>query len=59
MAKPIQPRAIKAVSLFRLAVSGVRGSRDVNGSFKGLDLDEKVLRNIYYKSAMKWYPGML
>ena len=34
-------------------------SPNVNGSFKGLYLDETVLRNIYYENAMKWYPGML
>ncbi|MCK4465204.1 MAG: amidohydrolase family protein, partial [Bacteroidales bacterium] len=33
-------------------------SPNVNGSFKGLDLDEKVLRKIYYENAMKWYPGI-
>ncbi len=34
-------------------------SPNVNDPFKGLDLDEKVLRNIYYENAMKWYPGFL
>lgn len=34
-------------------------SPNVNDPFKGLDLDEKVLRKIYYENAMKWYPGFL
>lgn len=33
-------------------------SPNVNGPFKGLDLDEKVLRKIYAENAMKWFPGL-
>ena len=33
-------------------------SPSVSGSFKGLYLDEKVLKKIYYENALKWYPGM-
>lgn len=33
-------------------------SRRVNKGFKGLGLDEKVLRKIYYENTMKWYPGV-
>ncbi|NOY37306.1 MAG: amidohydrolase family protein [Chlorobi bacterium] len=34
-------------------------SPNVNGSFKGLNLNEKVLRKIYFLNAKKWYPGIL
>jgi len=33
-------------------------SPNVDGSFRGLALDEKVLRKIYYANAQKWYPGI-
>jgi hypothetical protein len=32
-------------------------SPNVNGPFKGLGLDEKVLRKIYAENALNWYPG--
>lgn len=28
----------------------------VNGSFKGLKLDRKIIDKIYYRNAIKWYP---
>ena len=31
-------------------------SPNVNGSFRGLKLDEDVLRKIYYSNALKWFP---
>jgi len=31
-------------------------SPNVNGSFKGLALDDDVLRKIYYTNAIQWYP---
>ena len=31
---------------------------NVDGSFKGLDLDEDVLRKIYHTNAINWYPGI-
>jgi predicted TIM-barrel fold metal-dependent hydrolase len=33
-------------------------SPNLNSPFKGLDLDEKVLRKIYAENAMKWFPGL-
>lgn len=33
-------------------------SPKVNGSFKGLDLEEDVLRKIYQTNALDWYPGL-
>lgn len=33
-------------------------SPNLNGPFKGLDLDERVLRKIYAENAMKWFPGL-
>ncbi len=33
-------------------------SPNVDGSFKGLDLDEDVLRKIYHTNAINWYPGI-
>ena len=33
-------------------------SPHVDGSFKGLNLEEDVLRKIYYTNAINWYPGM-
>jgi len=32
-------------------------SRNVEGEFMGLDLDEEVLRKIFYSNALQWYPG--
>lgn len=33
-------------------------SPKVNGSFKGLGLEEDVLRKIYCTNALEWYPGL-
>ncbi len=33
-------------------------SNDLNFPFKGLKLDTKVLKKIYYENALKWYPGI-
>jgi predicted TIM-barrel fold metal-dependent hydrolase len=33
-------------------------SPSVNGLFKGLGLNEKILRKIYEENALKWYPGL-
>ncbi len=30
----------------------------VKNNFKGLELDEKILRKIYYKNAFLWFPGV-
>jgi predicted TIM-barrel fold metal-dependent hydrolase len=31
---------------------------EVNGSFKGLELPREVIEKIYYKNALKWFPGV-
>ena len=31
-------------------------SPNVDGSFRGLELDEDVLRKIYYENALRWFP---
>ena len=31
---------------------------EVNGSFKGLKLPREVIEKIYYKNALKWFPGV-
>lgn len=33
------------------------GSRNVEGQFRGLGLEEEVLRKIFYSNAVDWYPG--
>ncbi len=33
-------------------------SESVNGKFRGLKLDKKVLLKIYYKNVKNWYPGL-
>jgi predicted TIM-barrel fold metal-dependent hydrolase len=40
------------------ATSETMDSPNVNGSFKGLGLDKKILKKIYYDNAIKWYPGI-
>ena len=39
------------------ACDSLMSSRNVEGEFRGLDLDEEVLRKIYCTNAMHWYPG--
>ena len=39
------------------AGDSLMGSRNVDGQFRGLDLDEEILRKIFYENAMAWYPG--
>ena len=39
------------------ATDSLMSSQNVEGEFKGLDLDEAVLRKIFYQNAMHWYPG--
>jgi len=39
------------------ATDSLMSSRNVEGEFVGLDLDEEVLRKIYYSNALNWYPG--
>jgi predicted TIM-barrel fold metal-dependent hydrolase len=39
------------------ATDSVMSSRNLDKEFTGLDLSEKVLRNIYYTNALHWYPG--
>jgi len=39
------------------ASDSLMSSRSVDQKFKGLDLDKKVLRKIYYSNALHWYPG--
>ena len=29
----------------------------VEGEFRGLNLDEKILKKIFYSNAVHWYPG--
>ena len=33
-------------------------SESVNGKFRSLKLDKKVLLKIYFKNAKNWYPGL-
>jgi predicted TIM-barrel fold metal-dependent hydrolase len=39
------------------ATDSLMTSDKVDGEFRGLDLDEKVLRKIYEANALHWYPG--
>jgi len=39
------------------ATDSLMSSRNVEKEFTGLDLDEEVLRKIYYTNALHWYPG--
>ena len=39
------------------ATDSLMSSRNVDDQFKGLALDEEVLRKIFYVNAMDWYPG--
>jgi predicted TIM-barrel fold metal-dependent hydrolase len=39
------------------ATDSLMSSPDVDNSFRGLDLDEKILRKIFYSNARTWYPG--
>jgi hypothetical protein len=33
-------------------------SWEVDGEFKGLKLPKDVIEKIYYKNAVKWFPGI-
>jgi predicted TIM-barrel fold metal-dependent hydrolase len=39
------------------ATDSLMSSRNVEGEFRGLDLDEEVLGKIFYGNALHWYPG--
>jgi len=39
------------------ATDSLMSSRNVESDFMGLDLDEEVLRKIFYSNALQWYPG--
>jgi predicted TIM-barrel fold metal-dependent hydrolase len=39
------------------ATDSIMSSPAVDGEFRGLDLDEKILRKIFYTNAVDWYPG--
>lgn len=39
------------------ASNSLMNSPNVEGEFRGLGLDEEVLRKIYYSNALHWYPG--
>jgi len=39
------------------AGDSLMSSGNVDGEFRGLDLDEEVLRKIFYSNALHWYPG--
>jgi predicted TIM-barrel fold metal-dependent hydrolase len=39
------------------ATDSLMSSRNVEGEFMGLDLDEEVLRKIFNSNALQWYPG--
>jgi len=39
------------------ATDSLMSSPDVDNSFRGLDLDEEILRKIFYSNARTWYPG--
>jgi predicted TIM-barrel fold metal-dependent hydrolase len=34
-------------------------SPNVEGEFRGLDLDRRILGKIFYSNALKWYPGIV
>ncbi|MEA3461062.1 MAG: amidohydrolase family protein, partial [Bacteroidota bacterium] len=38
------------------ASDSLMSSRNVDGEFRGLDLDEEVLRKIFRTNALQWYP---
>ncbi|MDF1574974.1 MAG: amidohydrolase family protein [Bacteroidales bacterium] len=40
------------------AGDSLMSSRNVEHAFMGLDLDEEVLRKIFYSNALEWYPGV-
>ena len=40
------------------ATTEAMDSPNVNGSFKGLGLEEQVLRKIYAENALKWFPDI-
>lgn len=39
------------------ATDSLMNSRHTDKSFRGLDLDEEILRKIFYSNAVDWYPG--
>ena len=39
------------------ATDSLLSSRNVDGQFRGLGLDEDVLRKIFHSNAVAWYPG--
>jgi len=39
------------------AGDSLMSSRNVDGQFRGLALDEGILRKIFYENAIAWYPG--
>ena len=39
------------------ATDSLMSSGNVEGEFRGLDLDEEVLRKVFYSNALQWYPG--
>ena len=39
------------------ATDSLMSSRNVEGEFRGLDLDEEILRKLFYSNALQWYPG--
>jgi len=39
------------------ATDSIMSSPAVEGEFRGLNLDEKILRKIFYSNAVHWYPG--
>ena len=39
------------------ATDSLMSSRNVEGEFRGLDLDREVLEKIYHTNAIQWYPG--
>ena len=39
------------------ATDSIMSSPAVEGEFRGLNLDEKILKKIFYSNAVHWYPG--
>ncbi len=39
------------------ATDSLMNSENLEGEFRGLDLDEELLRKIFHSNALNWYPG--
>jgi len=39
------------------ATDSLMSTRNVEGEFRGLDLNEEILLKLFYSNALQWYPG--